>query len=60
MKTNDVIHGFRAEYSVELPEISATLYRMTYEKNGADLVWLKRDDDNKTTPACSTFLNTRS
>lgn len=48
MKTNDVIHGFRVEYSEELPEISATLYRMTYEKNGADLVWLKRDDDNKT------------
>ena len=48
MKTNDVIHGFRVEYSQQLPEISATLWRMKYEKNGADLVWLQRDDDNKT------------
>lgn len=48
MKTNDLIHGFRVEYSQELPEISATLWRMKYEKNGADLIWLERNDDNKT------------
>lgn len=48
MKKNDVIHGFRVEYSQELAEIGATLWRMTYEKNGADLIWLDRKDDNKT------------
>ena len=48
MQKNDVIHGFKAEYVQELPEIGARLVRMTYEKNGADLVWLDRKDDNKT------------
>ena len=42
------IHGFAVRYSQELPEIKATLYRMEYDKNGADLVWLDRPDDNKT------------
>ena len=48
MQKNDVIRGFRVEYVQELPEIGARLVRMTYEKNGADLVWLDRKDDNKT------------
>ncbi len=42
------LHGFVLRYAQELPEIKATLYRMEYEKNGADLVWLDRADDNKT------------
>ncbi len=41
-------HGFLLRYVQELPEIGATLYRMEYEKNGADLIWLDRPDDNKT------------
>ena len=45
---NDVIHGFRVAYAQKLDEIGATLWRMTYEKNGADLIWLERPDDNKT------------
>ena len=48
MKPNDQLHGFTVRYVQELPEIHAVLYRMTYEKNGADLVWLDRNDDNKT------------
>lgn len=48
MQKNDIIHGFRVEYAQELSEIGATLWRMTYEKNGADLIWLERKDDNKT------------
>ena len=48
MQKNDVIRGFRVEYVQELPEIGARLVRMTYEKNGADLIWLDRKDDNKT------------
>ncbi len=48
LKPESRIHGFVVRYAQELPEIKATLYRMEYEKNGADLVWLDRADDNKT------------
>ena len=48
INVNDVICGFKVKYVQPLPEIKATLYRMEYEKNGADLVWLDRNDDNKT------------
>ena len=48
MQVNDRIHGFRVRETAPLPEIGATLWRMEYEKNGADLVWLERADDNKT------------
>ena len=48
MQVNDLIHGFRVRGSETLSEIGATLWRMEYEKNGADLVWLDRPDDNKT------------
>ncbi len=42
------LHGFTVRYAQELPEVKGTLYRMEYDKNGADLVWLDRADDNKT------------
>ncbi len=42
------LHGFTVRYSQELPEVKGVLYRMEYDKNGADLVWLDRADDNKT------------
>ena len=48
MKPNDTLHGFTVRSVTELPEIHAKLWRMEYTKNGADLVWLERDDDNKT------------
>ena len=48
MKANDKLHGFTVLYAQEIPEIKATLYRMQYDKNKADLVWLDRKDDNKT------------
>lgn len=48
MKVNDRIHGFTVREVRELPEIKATMVRMEYEKNGADLVWLDRADENKT------------
>ena len=47
MKAGDIIHGFKLNYSQPLPEIKAVLHRFTYEKNGADTIWLERDDDNK-------------
>ena len=48
MELNTVLHGFRVTEIHEIKEVAATLIRMTYEKNGADLIWLKRNDDNKT------------
>ena len=48
MQINDRIHGFCVLGSEPLPELGATLWRMEYEKNGAQLVWLEREDDNKT------------
>ena len=42
------LHGFTVESVTELPEVKGRLVRMTYGKNGADLAWLDRDDDNKT------------
>ncbi len=48
MKQGEILHGFRLRYTQDIPEIGAKLHRMAYEKNGADLVWLERPDDNKT------------
>ena len=48
LNPNDLIHGFRVKHSKPLPEIRATLWRMEYEKNGTDLIWLDREDDNQT------------
>lgn len=42
------LHGFTVRYVQQIPEIKGTLYRMEYDKNGADLIWLDRADDNKT------------
>lgn len=48
MKPNDTIHNFTVQSVTELPEVPGRLWRMNYTKNGADLVWLERDDENKT------------
>ena len=48
MKPNDTIHNFTVQSATELPEVPGRLWRMTYERNGAELVWLERDDENKT------------
>lgn len=48
MMTNWKHPGFTLMYEAELPELNATLYRMTHEKTGLDLVWLKREEENKT------------
>ena len=42
------IHGFTVTKEKELPELKATLYQMTHDKTGLGLVWLKRDEENKT------------
>ena len=43
-----VLFGFRVEKVTDLPDVHGRLWRMTYERNGADLVWLERDDEVKT------------
>lgn len=48
MKQGDNIHNFTVQSVTDLPEVPGRLWRMTYGKNGAELVWLERDDDNKT------------
>lgn len=48
MQVQDILHGFRVTERRELPELSAVLWRMEYEKNGAELLFLDREDDNKT------------
>ncbi|MGN1418034.1 MAG: insulinase family protein, partial [Acutalibacteraceae bacterium] len=48
MKINDRIHGFRVTRIRPVKELEAEMVEMTFEKNGAKLVWLKRDDTNKT------------
>lgn len=42
------IHGFTVVREKELPELKAVLYQMTHDKTGLGLVWLKRDEENKT------------
>ena len=48
LKPGDVISGFAVKSVTELPEVKGRLVRMEYRKNGADLAWLDREDDNKT------------
>ena len=42
------ISGFTVKSVTDLPEVKGRLVRFEYEKNGAELAWLDRDDDNKT------------
>ena len=44
----DVLHGFEVTSVTPLPEVKGTMVRMTYKKNGAELAWLDRADDNMT------------
>jgi hypothetical protein len=46
--TNLTKYGFSLIREKELREISATLYEMEHVKTGANLVYLERDDENKT------------
>lgn len=40
--------GFTLNKVTRLPELDADLYRMTHDKTGLELVWLKREEENKT------------
>ena len=48
MRPGEVRHGFALKSVTDLPEVGGRLWRMEYVKNGAELAWLQRSDDNKT------------
>ena len=48
IKLNDRIRGFLVTRAEAIPDVKGTLYEMIHEKTGAQLVWLKRADENKT------------
>ena len=48
MQINDIIHGFKFTSQRPLPELSATLWEATYIKNGARLLFIEREESNKT------------
>lgn len=48
MQTGEHLYGFTVTNVREVPEIKAVLHELTYDKNGARLLWLDRDDPNMT------------
>lgn len=48
MKINETLWGFRVNKATELPEIKATLFEAEHIKSGARLLFLDREDVNKT------------
>ncbi len=48
MMTNWKHPGFTLTGETQMPELNAVLYRMTHDKTGLELVWLKREEENKT------------
>ena len=42
------VSGFVVKSVESLPDVEGRLVKMVYEKNGAELAWLDRDDDNMT------------
>lgn len=48
MLENKNLHGFSLVKTTELPELAAKLYRMVHDQTGLELVWLSRDEENKT------------
>lgn len=53
MQTGNVIHGFELLKITPLQEMDAEMYLFSHRKTGAELMWLKRPDSNKT--FCVTF-----
>lgn len=47
MQPNERKNGFIVREVTELPEQKATLVRMEFEKNGAQLLWMDNGEDNK-------------
>lgn len=41
-------YGFALKKETPLSELDATVYQLVHEKTGLELVWMKRDEENKT------------
>lgn len=48
LKINDKLHGFLVKEKHSLEHLGAELYVMEHEKNGARLIYMDREDENKT------------
>lgn len=48
MKQMEQIHGFIVTGIEPLEELKGELYRLTHDKTGLELIWLKREEENKT------------
>ena len=48
MEKNQKLHGFAVTECAALPELAGRLWRLEHEKSGARLVWLERQEENKT------------
>ena len=48
MQTEKSMHGFSVVGEQNVDELGAVLYRMRHERTGLELVWLKREEENKT------------
>lgn len=47
LKLNNLVNGFLIKEKTEITEISATMYKMEHERSGATLIFLDREDENK-------------
>lgn len=48
MKINEILFGFNVKAATEIPDIKATLFEAEHIKSGARLLFLDREDENKT------------
>ena len=48
LKRIEAMHGFTFEEPIAIEEIGAVAHRAVYKKNGAELLFLEREDTNKT------------
>ena len=48
MKINETVHGFAVKEIHELASLGAVMYVLSHEKNGARLIYLDREEENKT------------
>ncbi len=47
MNIGDIIHGFIVTSGSEVPEVQGTAYMLRHQKSGAELLYVKTEDDNK-------------
>ena len=48
MLTGTNAYGFKVIRTQPLPELNAVMYHMVHERTRLELVWIKRDEENRT------------